>query len=73
MPELGTSSIGSEQAAESLDRYDLGTLIRWSFQRYDSFIVQTLVTAVHVIVIKILENRISRRLFAQENQSVQTL
>ena len=73
MPELGSSSIGSEQAAESLDRYNLGTLIRWSFQRHDSFIVQTLVTAVHVIVIKILENRISRRLFAKENQSVQTL
>ena len=73
MPERGSSSIGLEQAAESLDRYNLGTLIRWSFQRYDSFIVQTLVTAVHVIVIKILENRISRRLFAQENQSVQTL
>jgi len=64
----GSFSIRSEQTTESLNRYHLGTLIRRSLQRHDQRVAQALVTTVVVLVIKLLEDRISRRLFKEFNQ-----
>ena len=70
-PNLSCAAIGTQQATESLSRFDnfggIGQRIQW----LDQLIAKPLMTTIHVMMIEVLTVSISRRIFAEQDQSVQ--
>ena len=72
-PSSRSSTIGSKQAAEALRCFNFGTFDRRLFTRFDQLVCQSLMRSLGVIVCKILIDCVSQRLFAEQNQAIETL
>ena len=69
---LGSSSIRSKKATQTLGRFQVSVHVRRSFHRHNQVVLSALMATLFMIMYEELVDGLASRLLAEENQPAQT-